>query len=29
MLFNAKALALIIDVIVVIITPREGLAGVK
>lgn len=27
--FNAKALVLIIDVIVVIISPREGLAGVK
>ncbi len=27
--FNAKAIALIINVIVVIISPREGLAGVK
>lgn len=27
--FNAKAIALIINVIVVIILPREGLAGVR
>lgn len=27
--FNAKAIALIINVIVVIISPREGLAGVR
>ncbi len=29
MQFNAKAISLIINVIVVIISPREGLAGVK